>query len=324
MNFLEIKQAQWEVTGYDNPPPTAVVTRTGDWINQGYRRLLRLAGLTDVRPLTMTFSTANTQKYYAIAQSMERIDEMVNTTQQRRMDYMTRDEFRAIDPGEITTGSPPTHWVPWGYAPVLLQPSSTGLWAASSAAGDTTQTVTVQGITVAGVTQSAATAVLTGTTRVALGAVTTYVDVLKFNLSATAVGTVSLFDAAAAGNTLGTILIGDKSVQYQIIRLWPTATATETITVDGQTTLANLSADTDIPILPTIWHDLLVTYAEMMEYKRAGNASAFIIAKNDWDAGSVRMRSQIQFPPDYRPVAGVNTYNNSSGWNGLTGYFPAD
>ena len=84
-------------------------------------------------------------------------------------------------------------------------------------------------------------------------------------------GTVTLYNAAAAGTALGTILIGDTSVSYEMIRLWPTATAVESYVIDGQATLADMVANTDIPLLPTIYHDLLVSYGRCREYERIGN-----------------------------------------------------
>ena len=323
MTFLEIQQAVYAATGYESSPPTAVVTRTKAWINEGYRHLHRMPGMVDLRNFSFEFLSVVDQDDYALAQSMERIDAIVNQTHQSRLGNMTRDEYRRLDPAQLTGGTP-THWIPYGLSPVSKQPGSTGLWVASSEAGDTTQTVRVQGIDGTGQTRSDATGTLNGVTRVALGSVTNYIQVLKFNLSATAVGTVTLYDAAAAGNAISIILIGDKSVSYQIIRLWPTASSTDTFVVDGQVTLADLSADTDVPLLPTIYHDLLVSYARMREYERNGRTDGYTIAQADFQDGAAKMRGEVNFPPDYRPVAGVGAYNKQSGWNGLTGWFPAD
>jgi hypothetical protein len=325
MTFLEIQQAIYDVTGYDQSPPTAVTRRTKAWINEGYKRIHRAMGLNDLRPGSSELASVIDQTEYALAVAMEKIESVRNLDQQSRLNYLTRDALRMRDPGEIESGTP-THWIPMGTGPVSAQPSSTGLWVVSSAAGDTTQTATVQGITAAGVTMPVASVTLNGVTRAQLGTVTTYERVVKFVISAVGVGTISLYDAAAAGNVLATIPIGLTSSTYQIIRLWPTAVAAENYLIDGQAKVTPLTADTDVPFLPDSFHDLLVTYGEMREAKRLVNTNTFAISLQEWTDALKKMRSQVEFPSDYRPVAGAMSYDKRSGWNGLTdgGYFPAD
>lgn len=80
--------------------------------------------------------------------------------------------------------------------------------AVSSAAGDTTQTVTVEGRNAAGAIVSE-TKTLTGTTAVIFSTIGVIERVLKVEMSATAAGTVTI-RRSPAGATLATIPIGER------------------------------------------------------------------------------------------------------------------
>jgi hypothetical protein len=186
--------------------------------------------------------------------------------------------------------------------PVLIQPTSDGVWAVSTSAGDV-QTVRIVGITANGDRQAEATATMTGVARVAIGALTTYVTILSFNLNSAAVGVVSLFDAAAAGNELARIPTGATSVQYQAVRLWPTPGAAANLIVDGQFSIPKLVNDTDVPMLPESFHDAVQAYGRMKEYERTGD-DRYAIARGDFETRVNALVYSVEYPADYVPVSG--------------------
>src|SRR5690242_15010363 len=143
-----------------------------------------------------------------------------------------------------------------------------------------------------------------------------------WDLSAVAVGAVSLYDAAAAGNELGRIPIGTQSVKYQGIRLWPTPAAALTYTVDGNFEVTDLTNNTDVPLLPPSFHDMLVVYGKLQQFKKDGDVTRVAIAQREWETWTGKLYASVESPADYRPVAG--SLNGGVGVNDLGGWYPAD
>jgi hypothetical protein len=292
-------------------------------VNEAHRQILRDAAFQDLRLITLTFSSVASQKFYGLPQGFEILEDIVNQANQQRVRLKTRDAIKTYDPGDTSSGLP-SFWIPWGLQCVIIDPASTGIWVASDAAGDTTQTVTFQGIRANGDIQPEKTAVLTGTSRVAIDStVTDYAQVLMWNLSAAPAGNVSLFDAAVSGNTLARIPRGATSVQYQRIRLWPTPADVYTFTVDGRAEITDLTNANDVPLLPPSFHDLLATFAKYREFLRMNDPRADA-ELNIFIDGVQKLKSDQQFPADYRPVAGSR---QGVGWlfpNLPGGWYPND
>lgn len=325
MTFLELQQRVYRDTGFADVPQAAVVTRVKGWINDAHRRTLRDPKLTELRQGSLPFSSVANQTTYAIPQVFAKIDAIVQQTNDRKLRFMSRGVYRSIDPGERSSGTPDSY-VMEGLAPVFRQPDPTGatgsgVWVVSSNAADTTQTVNFQGVRLSGDINTPIQVTLNGTTRAAIGSVTDYIEILSWNLSAGAAGTVSLYDAAVSGNLLARIPIGFKNVQYEIIRLWPTPTAVLAYLVDGQYLIQDLVQDTDIPMLPPDYHDILADYARMKEYERTGD-KRLTVAADLYHTGVKNLRDYVQFPPDWRPIAG--SIDNTVRRNNLGSWFPAD
>ncbi len=325
MTFLEITQRVYQDCGYAAVPATDVITRVKAWINDGHRRLLRDPAMTDLRQGTLCFSSIASVPIYGAPQVFERIDVIVQPDNNRRLRMMTRDLYRALDPGETASGLP-SHWVPEGLWPVLRQPNETGLYLVSTSASDTAVVVNLQGATgtasAAGLGHAPVQTTLTGTTRVQVGTDVTYRLVESWNLASVAVGSVQLWDAAIGGNLLANIPVGFRSVQYDAIRLWPTPASAWTFNVDGQYAIPALVQDTDIPMLPPSYHELLADYGRMKEYERTQDGR-YGMAASQWADGSTKLKTFVQFPSDYRPVAGQPS--SRFGFTNLPdGWYPAD
>lgn len=319
MTFNELQLAAYADLGYSSSPPSGTVTQFKRWINDGHYELLRMPGMSDLRQGILPNASVASYAYLPMPQGFERIDSITDTANMIKLQMMSREEFRRIDPGETASGTP-THWIPYGWSPVLRQPVSTGsaIYAVSSQGADTTQVVYLQYLSSG--QQFSANNTLTGTSRVAIALSVTANWIEGWSISVAATGNVSLYDAAAAGNLLATILVGATSVQYQQVRLWPTPTAALTYTIEGQLALKDLVNATDVPWLPPDYHNILVLFAKMREYQRT-NDDRLNATATEWTANVNRLKQFVQFPPDYRPVAGVGSV---AGWNNLGSYYPAD
>ena len=325
MTFVGLRQDVYRDTGFSDSPAAAIVTRVGGWLNKAQRTLLRDPRLTDLRQGTLPITSVIGVSQYAIPQAMERIDAIVQQTNDRRLRFMSRDLYRQMDPAERSTGTPDC-WVPEGVRPVFTLPSvvnsaGTGLWVASSSAGDTTQKAHITGIRANGDQVAQQEVTLTGTTVAQLGTFTDIVIVTEFTVSATCAGAISLYADNGKVNVLARVPIGRTSVQYQVIRLWPTPAEVLTYLIDGQFDIVDMVKDDDIPMLPESFHDLLAEYARMKEYERTGE-KRFAIAAQNWATGMALLRNYVEFPPDYFPVAGSMTTGLRR--NNLGPWFPPD
>jgi hypothetical protein len=321
VTLTQLLQLTYDSTGFSSPP-TGTSDRFTRWINEAHRMILRDPATQDLRLVTMSFASVANQKYYGLPQGFEIAEDMVNQANQQRVRMKTRDVIKTYDPGDTSSGLP-MFWIPWGLQCVTLDPASTGLWIASDQAGDTTQIVTLQGIRADGDIQKQLTATLNGTTLVSIGTYTDYTQVLMWSMSAVATGNVTLYDAAAAGNVLGRIPIGQTSVQYQKIRLWPTPASAYTFLVDGRAEISDLVNPNDVPLLPPSFHDLLSTYAIRQEFRRT-NDSRYQATDASFVQGFGTLKAFQQYPADYRPVAGSR---QGIGWlwpNLPGGWFPND
>ena len=320
MTFAELKAQVYRDTGYPSSPPTDVATRTGAWINEGHRHILRQPSMVNLRQGTLTFASVASQPIYGLPQAFEKMDAIMQQTNSLRLRMLTRDQYRLVDPGERSNGTPYA-WVPVGLVPVFQQPASTGLWAVSSSASDTTPVVTVTGILADGDIPAQVQVTLNGTTRAQLGSNTTWSTIMSWSVSAACVGDVSIYDAASSGNLLARIPVGSTSVQYQGIRLWPTPGAVLTYTVDGQFEIPTLVNDNDVPLVPPSYHDLLSCYARSREYERTEDPR-YATAKAEFDEGVNRLRAFVEFPADWHPVTGGTL--RATRWNNLNSWCPAD
>lgn len=292
------------------------------YINEGHQELLRNPRCTNLRRGTLYITTEADVPTYGFAQAFTQIDKVTQTTNDRYLGTKSLDWLRQIDPGQRMSGTP-TDLVDMGWQPVFRQPAETGLWAVSTAIGDTTQTVRVRGVRLSGDTVPESTAVLTGTTRVQIAStVSDFVHIDSFTLSAAAVGYVSLYDAAAAGNELARLPIGVTSNRWKIARFWPTPSAALQYVVDGQLRIYTMVNNDDVPMLPEQFHEMLETYARMRWARYLGDDRRYVMNKSEFDAATKTLQSYAEFPSGY--TARVADRQWSAGWNNLGAWYPAD
>ncbi len=260
-------------------PDTATKNRLVGFLNEAYREVLSLPGIQRLREDTLTFASVANQARYALPW-VPKIQRLFETTNDRLLQPMTLADYRAIDPDPSSTTGTADCWVWAGYTPVAVQPSNASeLFAKSSSAGDTTQTIYVEGEIDGGYPRTAS-VTLTGTTAVSLSAsITNWVRVTKCYLSATGAGYVTLHEDSGVGTELARIGIGQTSQRYCALYLYPTPSSVVTYTADIVVGITDLAQDTEEPRLPADFHDLLVLGARVREYEKLDDARLTIASQ---------------------------------------------
>jgi hypothetical protein len=251
-------------------PDTATTTRLTMFLNQRHRRLLSSPALRQLREGFGTFTSVAAQAEYALPYGIARVRTMREITNDRVLAERSVEWYRASNPDTAANSGTPDSWVPFGVRAVARRPGALGVWAASSSAADTTQLVMMHATLSTSDPRgslSTGTTLLTGTTRVRLGGTNTFDDVLTLSLSAACAGTVSFFDAAAAGNTLATMPAGRRTSRLYVFALTPTPASAIDYSVDFEHAITDLANVWDEPLLPEDFHDLLIAAALMDEYQ---------------------------------------------------------
>jgi hypothetical protein len=301
MNFLQIKQRIARRTGKNSSSlDSATNTRLGDFVNERHRELLRMPGMESLRWATFQFSSAASTAGYSLpAHAIARINRIWETTNDRKLTYKTMDWLRTVDP-DLSSGTP-CYWIPAGFTETASHPSdASSLFVKSTSASDI-NTVYVEGIRSGGYYHSAS-VVMTGVTAVAISStIADWVRVTKVYLSAAAAGTVTLHEDSGVGTELARIAIGDVRAQYYHIILYPVPSAVVTYTCDILRAIPDMSNDTDEPLLPEDFHDLLITGGRLSEYEKGDDGERLRIAEEEWAVGKRQLQSFVTSHPDWIP-----------------------
>lgn len=299
---------------------TATKTRYAHALNESHRTLLRMQGMEKLRYGVLTFASVADQKLYALpAQGVARINRITEATNDRKLDYRTADWLDTVSPDPVP--GTPWAWIPRGYAEVHTQPSdASSVFVDSTSASDTTQTAYVEGITAGGYYQSKS-VTLTGLTAVNISAaVTDWIHITKFYLSAAAAGIVTLHEDASGGTELSKIAIGDVRAQFHAFQLFHTPSAVITYTADILRSIPDMANDTDEPLLPEDFHDLLIDMAELKELRKQDDPNRYAMLLADVTRGKRDLVSFVVNHPDWKPTWD----GNRSEFSSLGAWFPAD
>lgn len=322
MTFSEILADVYRHLGFASSPDSSVVTRIKANVNQGLRVILSEPGLTRLNDsdTPYSFSTTASTARYVIPEAVARLNHVTERTNDRALSVMSLAEYRRREPDPSTTSGMPTHVVPIGRTAVAVQPTdASSLFVDSTSASDT-GTAYLEGLITGGYRRTAS-VTMTGTTAVDIAsAISTWIEVEDFYLSANAVGTVTLHEDAEGGTELARITIGQKRPRYYAFYLWPTPASAITYYVDYRRELVELANDTDEPPLPTDFHYLLATYARMREYEKTDDTRR-LVAQEEWTQGLSRLKYATQTLGEEVPVMGRG---RRTGHSRLGGFYPAD
>lgn len=323
MTFAELLTALYDDLGFQTTPAAAVTTRLKRYINQGLRDVLRqpvLQRLAD-SDTAMTFASVASQTRYVLPESVSRIHSMTERTNDLALGALSLSVYRHIDPDPATSTGTPSHFVPIGSVAVAVQPSdASSIFVKSTSAADTTQTAFIEGLITGGYRRTAS-VTLTGTTAVNLtSAISTFIEIEDFYLSAAPAGTVTLHEDSGLGTELARITIGALRPRYYGFYLWPTPAAVVTYYVDYRRELLELVNNTDEPPIPPDFHDILVHYALMREYEKKEDGR-FQIARGQYLDGLSKLKYWTQTGAEELPVLGRGA---RMGRSRLGAYYPAD
>lgn|GEM_PF-3156796 len=315
---------RFDYTG--NPVPQAVTSRLLDFVNETHRELLSMPGMEKLRDDVMAITAYNGIARTGLPPIIARINAIVDRTNNVKLDQVPLRQLRIMDPAQRFVGGYPVRFAFIGRQAVYRQPggstpAASGLWAASTSASDTTQKVFIESIVTGGLPNSPLTAgtVLTGTARVQIGSLTTHLEVTKFYVDNVCTGTISLYDAAAAGNELGVIPIGHMNSRYQAVEWSPIQQQDVTEYVDFQRMITDLADATEEPMLPPDFHELIVIGASKREYQKIDD-SRYTDTAQQYEAGKIALKNFVMNNGDrvssLRPIR--------QPWSRLGGTYPAD
>lgn len=301
---------------------TLTKARYADQLNEAHRAVLRMPGMENLRYAPLTVASVAAQQQYAVPhEGVARINWMWDPTNMRRLEYLTRSTISERNPGSWQ--GTPTAWAPVGYVEAHTQPSNASeLFVKSTSTADTTQTAYIEGYITGGYYRTAS-VVLTGTTAVTLAsAITTFIHVTKFYLSAAAVGTVTLLEDSGAGTELSRITIGRTRARFYAFMLDLIPSASVTYNLDVLREIPDMSNDTDEPLLPEDFHDLLIDKAELKDLRKADDPSRHDRLKDDVKRAETELHAFVVDHPDWRPVMGgsPSAFSNLGGWYAADGY----
>lgn len=323
MTLSELQAAVYEECAYQTSPASAVTTRVTRLLNEGLRATLAEPGLARLIDSDgpLTFATVASTPRYALPEAVARIIAIRETTTDRTLEAMGLAEYRRWIPDPTNVSGTPVRYVPIGRVAVSVQPSDASeVFAKSTAAGDTTQTIFVEGVITGGYLRTAS-VTLTGTVAVSLSAaITSWIEITDVYLSATAAGTVTLLEDSGAGTELARITIGAKRPRYTAFYLWPTPDAAVTYYVDYRREVADLVNAADEPNLPTDFHPMLVAWVVAREYELKEDGGRVQAAMARYLRDLSRLKYATQTLSDDLPVVG----RRRMGLSRLGGQYPAD
>ena len=319
MTFLQLQQRLARRRGATSSTlVSATATRYQEALNETHRAILRMPGFEQLRRATVTFaSVADTQQYALPMDGIARVERIFETTNDRSLQYHDIGWLRANDPDPVSGTS--WAWIPAGFQEVHTQPSdasqvfvkstSTSDATTTTASSSTDVTAYVEGIITGGYARTTNVA-MTGTSAVSLSsAITNFIRITKFYLS-----------TAASGTVLSKIAVGDSRAQFYSVFLYPTPSSVITYTADILRTVPDMSNDTDEPLLPEDFHDVLVDGAELRELTKQDDPNRWVLLQQRYNDGVRDLRSFVINHPDWSPQWGGGT----AGISRLGSEFPVD
>lgn len=318
MTFNQIQVAVFRRCNYLDTPAADVVTRISQWINIWQQRILAKPGMDDIRDSLLTFASVAGQTTYALPQGITRIDDIFEATTPRSLRLGSISWIRQYDPQLLATGVPEVYAAVSGSQVMQNPVVPSGVWVASTSALDTTQIAHLDGLRTGGYRSGDQYATVNGTTRVAIGTYTDFIDLSKAFITARAAGDVSFYDAAVAGNELARISPGRTSQKQYVIQLWPKPTTTITYQVDCKRIVDDMTVPTDVPTLPAEFHWLLIEAGSYEEWTRKDDPRAQNAMVQLQD-GVKDLRNWVTNLPDYKPKSGERFDRPSR----LGGQYPA-
>ena len=304
MTLTEILASCYRRTSQPPVPPSPVIARFIDFVNETEEQLLSFSGLADVTSGSIALASVADQPVYALPAAVDRVVAVRDPDNQWRLRYLSPDQYRVLAADPEAVSGTPTHYSPLGFRSVALDPSAAAeLFLISTSSSDTQkafyEVVTSEGQHVAGEVT------LNGQTGVSLSAsLTTIVEAVDLYLQSGAVGTVTLRQASGVGTVLSTIYPATERSRYQRVALFPTPADVASYTLDYERARRALINGNDESVLPRLFHRLLGIGARMKEYETTGDTRRYVLAERQFEEGRKQLIGFLGTSPDEVIVPG--------------------
>lgn len=268
MTLNDLRLDWYRRFGYTSSPATEITTRADALFNETQAEILSRPGLASLLNGSLSFASVASTPTYGLPQAVARLKHLYEATNDQYIYPRSLDWYRRTYPDPTAVTGTPEAVIDLGMIGIAVQPSDASqIFVDSTDAGDT-GTAYLEGYRTGGYFRSLS-VTMTGTTAVSLGAaITDFVFLTKFYLSAAAVGTVTLHEDASGGTELARIPIGQTHARYRRIALAPTPSAAITYTADFEWDPQNMANANDEPILPVRFHRLVGLGARIKEYEK--------------------------------------------------------
>ena len=270
MTFGEIRQDIYDYFGYGASPSPDVARRIDGFINESYLELMNRPSLSSLRNNIIPVTGVSGVSIAVLPPNVTKVKAMVNRTTRKPLFDLPLMQRRQADPGNSDSSSDPTHYTFLGPSPLALGISAAAeLFVKSSHASDTGVQVTINGILSNGMPRRVGGTTLNGTTAVSLDStITTWLDVLSFTLSGSALGDITLHEGSGSGSELARIPKGSTSSRYTQLQLYPAPSATVTLYADVSMSVLRLVDDADMPLIPDDYQWLITCGARMRQLSK--------------------------------------------------------
>lgn len=292
--------------GLPTTPVSATTTRLAAFLNDTLQEIVSEPGIgawIDRNEPPFTFASVANQAVYGL--NIPRVLSVQDRTNDRTLEMRSREWYDQAEPDPTSNSGTPSVWIPLGFSAVSIQPSNASeLFVISSSASDNgTVTAFLEGIRTGGYPRALSVA-MNGITAVSFSAaVTDFIQVTKFYVSAAAVGTITLREDSGIGTVLATIPIGQTQTPYRAIALWPTPSAAITYSVDSERDLPDMANANDEPPFPARFHRVITQGILWREYEKTDDDRRKD-AKEHYYRGLAQLRFFVSCPPDYLPSRG--------------------
>lgn len=322
MTFREIQDDILDRLNYQPGMTTQplVRSRVQRTVNLWYRRLMSKPEMSRLRDRVTTLaSVTTTAGLHTLPPGIARINRIYDPTNNHRLTDRSLDWLRTNPLSGTDTGTPQVY-VPVGLMATLRKPVSTGVWVASSSALDIEPQASVVAMRSGEYLHTPAPVTLTGTTRVQVGTLTDYVDIQKFWISNPCAGDITLYDAAAAGNILAVIPVGQNMSRYYGLFLYPVPVSSVTYTVEYTVELTDMYQEHDEPLLPQDFHDILCAAGRYEELLIKEKETALAIFRNELTPRIKELCTWVTVLPDTVIVPGSEDV--MAGGSNLGSWYP--